>query len=51
MTAKQKLIELHGNFYGSKLNGNESELQLIVEILEQLIEKSEEQDGHTHNIS
>jgi hypothetical protein len=51
MSIKQKLKDLHRNFHGAETTGDETELTLIVEILETLIEKVEEQENHSHSIS
>ena len=51
MTAKERLIDIHEDFHGAELTGKESELHLIVDILEILIDKAERQENHSHNIS
>ena len=50
-TAKERLIELHKDFHGATRGINDTELVLIVDILESLIEVAEEQRGHTHTLS
>lgn len=50
-TPREKLITLHRDFYGSRLEGDETELEMIVDILGQLIEESNEQKDHSHSIS
>ena len=41
-TTKERLLELHKRFHGSVLLENETELSLVVDLLETLIEKAEE---------
>ena len=48
---KEQLIELHQDFHGKTLTIEDSELSMIVDILEQLIAKAEQQDGHSHTLS
>ncbi len=50
-TNREKLVDLRDGFLGVMLDGSESDLELIVEILEVLIEKVEALDGHGHTIS
>ena len=49
-TPKQRLEKLYHEYYGIEPCGDESELQLIVTILEQLVEDIDEQKGHSHSI-
>lgn len=50
---RTKLLNLHFDFTGiNREQANlKSEMELIFDILEQLCERSDEQDGHAHSIS
>ena len=51
MTTRARLIEMHQEFHGREIDPiKESELGMIVDILEQLIERSDEQKDHSHSI-
>lgn len=51
MRDRTKLIELYEDYYGAKAEVGDSDMALLLKILEQLIEQAKEQDGHTHNIT
>lgn len=50
MEQKERLVKMHRDFYGSELSGDETDLSLILDILEQLISDLEEQKNHSHSL-
>ena len=50
MTPRKKLEILHQDFVGSEID-TMTDMEMVIEVLEMLINKAEEQDGHSHSIT
>lgn len=50
LTTREKLIHLHGNIHGGDLKGTETEVSLIVDLLECIIDKLDEHENHSHTL-
>lgn len=51
MTPKERLIKLHREIHGGDINLDDTELCLIIDIIETLKDTIEDQENHTHNIN
>lgn len=49
-SAREKLVVLHDKVIGSLLHGDESDIDIVAEILGRLAVVVEELEGHTHHI-
>lgn len=50
MPDRAKLIELYENYYGARVTPGQSDMELILDILAQLVKDAERQNEHTHDI-